>query len=74
MPTDLEADYLIVGAGAMGMAFADTLVAETDASVVSSIGTRSPAGTGTSGAAAGPAVAKLQQFLADTPEKETAHG
>ena len=34
MPTDLEADYLIVGAGAMGMAFADTLVSETDASVV----------------------------------------
>ena len=29
---------------------------------------------GRMGAAAGPAVAKLQQFLADTPEKETAHG
>ena len=27
----LEADYLIIGAGAMGMAFADTIVAETDA-------------------------------------------
>jgi hypothetical protein len=33
MPT-LEADYLVVGAGAMGMAFADTIVAETDASLV----------------------------------------
>ena len=30
----LEADYLVVGAGAMGMAFVDTLVAETDATVV----------------------------------------
>lgn len=30
----LEADYLVIGAGAMGMAFADTIVAETDASVV----------------------------------------
>jgi hypothetical protein len=30
----LEADYLIIGAGAMGMAFADTIVAETDASIV----------------------------------------
>lgn len=30
----METDYLIVGAGAMGMAFADTLVAETDALVV----------------------------------------
>ena len=30
----LDADYLVVGAGAMGMAFADTLVSETDASVV----------------------------------------
>lgn len=30
----LETDYLVVGAGAMGMAFSDTLVAETDARVV----------------------------------------
>src|SRR5512142_2768758 len=30
----IEADYLVVGAGAMGMAFLDTLVTETDASVV----------------------------------------
>jgi hypothetical protein len=33
--TALETDYLVVGAGAMGMAFTDTLVAETDAHVVS---------------------------------------
>lgn len=30
----LEADYLIVGAGAMGLAFVDTLIAESDATVV----------------------------------------
>jgi len=30
----LEADYLVVGAGAMGMAFTDTIVSETDARVV----------------------------------------
>ncbi len=30
----LEADYLIVGSGAMGMAFADVILTETDASVV----------------------------------------
>jgi hypothetical protein len=30
----IEADYLVVGAGAMGMAFVDTLIAETDATVV----------------------------------------
>jgi len=30
----LEADYLIVGSGAMGMAFADTLLSETDASII----------------------------------------
>jgi hypothetical protein len=30
----LEADYLVIGAGAMGMAFADSIVAETGASLV----------------------------------------
>ncbi|OMB90495.1 hypothetical protein A5732_03060 [Mycobacterium colombiense] len=30
----IEADYLVVGAGVMGMAFIDTLVAETEARVV----------------------------------------
>ena len=30
----IEADYLVVGAGAMGLAFTDTLVAESDATVV----------------------------------------
>lgn len=31
---ELSADYLIVGSGAVGMAFADTLLTETDASMV----------------------------------------
>src|ERR1700737_1925748 len=31
---EIEADYLVVGAGAMGMAFTDTVVPETEASVV----------------------------------------
>ena len=30
----LEADYLVIGAGAMGMAFTDVLLTETDATVV----------------------------------------
>ena len=30
----LEADYLVVGSGAMGMAFTDVLVEETDATIV----------------------------------------
>ena len=30
----LETDYLIVGSGAMGMAFADTLLTETDANII----------------------------------------
>jgi NAD(P)-binding Rossmann-like domain len=34
MGNTLEADYLVVGAGAMGLAFTDTLVSETDATVV----------------------------------------
>ncbi|PCI64781.1 MAG: hypothetical protein COB37_00365 [Kordiimonadales bacterium] len=34
MSTDLETDYLIVGTGAVGMAFADTLLTETDANII----------------------------------------
>src|SRR5258708_21359910 len=34
MGRTIEADYLVVGAGAMGMAFVDTLASETDASIV----------------------------------------
>lgn len=34
MPATPSADYLVVGAGASGMAFVDTLVADTDATVV----------------------------------------
>ena len=30
----IEADYIVVGAGTMGMAFADTILGESDASVV----------------------------------------
>jgi hypothetical protein len=33
-PTRIETDYLIVGAGAAGLAFADALIAESDADVV----------------------------------------
>jgi hypothetical protein len=31
---EIEADYLVVGAGAMGMAFVDTVITESDATVV----------------------------------------
>src|SRR5258705_13905481 len=34
MRRTIEADYLVVGAGAMGMAFVDTLVSETTTTVV----------------------------------------
>src|SRR5690349_5940443 len=30
----IEANYVVVGAGAMGMAFADTIITETDATVI----------------------------------------
>ncbi len=33
-PNHLETDYLIVGAGAVGMAFADVLLAETEANII----------------------------------------
>ena len=33
MATTIEADYLVIGAGAMGMAFIDTMIAESDATV-----------------------------------------
>lgn len=32
--TSIEADYLVIGAGAMGMAFVDTMLTETDATIV----------------------------------------
>ena len=34
MATSLKTDYFIVGAGAMGLAFADTLLSETDAEMI----------------------------------------
>jgi hypothetical protein len=34
MATQLETDYLIVGTGAVGMAFADTILTETDANII----------------------------------------
>ena len=34
MTTTLSADYLIIGSGAMGMAFADTLLTDSDASII----------------------------------------
>ena len=33
MSTRIDVDYLIIGAGAVGMAFADTLLSETDATI-----------------------------------------
>jgi L-2-hydroxyglutarate oxidase LhgO len=33
MSATIDADYLVVGAGAMGMAFVDTPLAESDATV-----------------------------------------
>ena len=33
-PLEIETDYLIIGSGTAGLAFADTLIAETDADVV----------------------------------------
>ena len=32
--TDLSADYLVVGSGAMGMAFTDVFLSESDATVI----------------------------------------
>ena len=40
----LETDYLIVGAGAMGMSFADTLLSETDARILMVDGHAKPGG------------------------------
>jgi len=34
MTQTLSADYLIIGSGAMGMAFADTLLTESDATII----------------------------------------
>lgn len=34
MTTKIKADYLIIGSGAMGMAFADTLLTESEASII----------------------------------------
>ena len=34
MGRNIEADYLVVGAGATGMAFTDVLISESDVSVV----------------------------------------
>ena len=43
---NLSADYLIVGSGAMGMAFADVLVEESDASLIIIDKNDSPGGIG----------------------------
>jgi len=40
----LETDYLVVGAGAMGMAFVDTLISETDARILIVDGHAKPGG------------------------------
>ena len=46
--TEIETDYLIVGSGAMGMAFADTLLTESDADMVIVDRHAKPAGIGMS--------------------------
>ena len=46
MDDEIETDYLVVGAGAAGMAFTDALLAHSDATVTSSIAATRPAGTG----------------------------
>lgn len=38
----IDTDYLIVGAGAAGLAFADALIAESDADVVIDAGSSMP--------------------------------
>jgi len=44
---EIETDYLVVGAGAAGMAFADALVAASDARASSSTAGTRPAAIGT---------------------------
>ena len=46
-PNSIEADYLIVGAGAAGMAFADTILTDTNARILMVDRHHRPAGTGT---------------------------
>ena len=43
----IETDYLVIGSGASGMAFADTLVQESDATSPSLTATPSRVGIGT---------------------------
>jgi ribulose 1,5-bisphosphate synthetase/thiazole synthase len=40
----INADYLVIGAGATGMAFTDALIADSDATVVLADGRHSPGG------------------------------
>ncbi len=40
----LEADYLVIGSGAVGMAFADTILTETDASILIVVRHQAPGG------------------------------
>jgi NADH dehydrogenase FAD-containing subunit len=68
----IETDYLIVGAGAAGMAFADTILTETDARIL--VVDRRP-GENEKVAllqryrgAVMPAMAKLPQLLATWPD------
>ncbi len=41
----IETDYLVIGAGAAGMAFVDALIAASDAEVVPVTGARAATGT-----------------------------
>ncbi|OBI99255.1 hypothetical protein A5625_04485 [Mycobacterium sp. 1465703.0] len=58
----IEADYLVVGAGAMGMAFIDTLVSETQARVVVVDRHHAPGGHWTMAVFSATAT-KLDQFM-----------
>ena len=64
---ELETDYLVVGAGAAGMAFADSLITASDADVVLVSPAMKKALTRLFGNVT-PAVANLERLLARTSE------
>jgi cation diffusion facilitator CzcD-associated flavoprotein CzcO len=70
----INTDYLVVGAGAAGMAFADALIAACDADVVMVDRRHRPGGHWNDAypfvrlfASIEPAIAKLETFMAELP-------